>query len=340
MSHFPVTKSNLSAKHLGLFLQDKYPFAGEVSCGLLRSGLNDSYLVKSAQEKFIFRVYSLNWRDKNEILEEIRLLTLLKVKGISVSFPIFNNEGNYIQTFEAPEGERLGVLFSFAEGEKMPNYSKEVHYNVGVLMARIHQITNGMSLQRTTYNADTLLIQPFDQLNGFLLSMSQEWVYLKSLRDFLLCELQTVNTLEIRHGAVHLDIWFDNLNIGKDLTITLFDFDFCGNGWLCLDIAYYMMQLFTVERGDAVWRTKLDNFISGYESITKISDDEKRLLPQLGLALNLFYLGNMCRRFETWSNLFFNELYIKRFVNSIVKRYAEIHGFSASALGNDKPDAK
>ena len=330
MSHFPVTHSNLSATHLGLFLQDKYPFSGEVTCRLVRSGLNDSYLVQAGDEKFIFRVYSLNWREKHEILEEIRLLMLLHENGIVVSYPIRDNTHEYIYTFEAPEGERLGVLFSFAEGEKLQNYSGEAHHNVGVLMARFHQITEGLTLQRTTYNADTLITTPLDQLSQFLPSTTEEWQYMKSLQDFLLRELQSVNTAELRQGAVHLDIWFDNLNITKDLAITLFDFDFCGNGWLCLDIAYYMMQLFNVEREDAVCRSKLDSFIAGYESITIISDEEKRLLPQLGLALNLFYLGNMCRRFENWSNVFLSEMYLKRFVIGIVKRYADIHGLPDS----------
>jgi Ser/Thr protein kinase RdoA (MazF antagonist) len=33
--------------------------------------------------------------------------------------------------------------------------------------------------------------------------------------------------------------------------VTIFDFDFCGNGWLCLDIAYYILHLHNIEKYEA-----------------------------------------------------------------------------------------
>jgi Ser/Thr protein kinase RdoA (MazF antagonist) len=122
---------------------------------------------------------------------------------------------------------------------------------------------------------------------------------------------------------VHLDIWFDNLNISDNNTITLFDFDFCGNGWLCLDIAYYILQLHSTEKDETERAEKMASFYRGYQTIEKISDEEKRIIPTLGVCLYYFYLGVQCSRFHNWSNTFLNEVYLKRFITVLIKSYYE-----------------
>ena len=36
-----------------------------------------------------------------------------------------------------------------------------------------------------------------------------------------------LNEKHIRFGAVHLDVWFDNMHIDKEKEVTFFDFDHC-----------------------------------------------------------------------------------------------------------------
>ena len=85
MIHFPVTNSNLSATHIGLFLQEKYSLSKDTKCQLIKAGINDTYLISDNLDKFVFRVYSLNWRTKVEIDEEIKLLNELKQIAFSIS---------------------------------------------------------------------------------------------------------------------------------------------------------------------------------------------------------------------------------------------------------------
>lgn len=85
----------------------------------------------------------------------------------------------------------------------------------------------------------------------------------------------------MRYGSVHLDIWFDNLHINDEKEITFFDFDFCGNGYLCFDISYFLFQLHATNLNEEEYQIKAESFVKGYESVTKISDEEKSicLLP-------------------------------------------------------------
>jgi len=320
---FPVTNSTLSTTHLGAFLQGKYHLGNNVSCRLLKTGINDTYLITSGDDKYVFRVYSLNWRSEKEIEEEIRLLNLLKESDIPVSYPIADTAGNYIHELAAPEGKRYGVMFSFAQGEKLLNFPVDVHFRIGEIMAQIHQLTANLKLERLEYSPKVILIDSFEHLKTFLSINTQEMAFMSSVQQYLLNELVNADAGKIRNGIVHMDIWFDNLGIDENGEVTLFDFDFCGNGWLCYDIAYYILQINSTEKDENECRLKTEAFLYGYESITKISDEERRLLPALGVSLYFFYLGIQCQRFDNWSNTFLNETYLKRFINLLVKKYFE-----------------
>jgi len=325
MTHFPVISSNLSPTHLAIFVKEKYGLSNFTLCNLLKAGINHTYLIKDEDKRFIFRIYSLNWRTENEILEEIRLLNLLKANTISVSYPITDKTNNYIQTINAPEGERLAVMFSYAEGEKLLNYDEENHFKIGIIMAQIHQLTKNLELERIEYTPQLLIDDVFNYLSNFLDNDSDEMAFMQSTQKHLLVEFSKIKIEKIRTGTVHLDIWFDNLNISKDGKITIFDFDFCGNGWLCMDIAYYVLQLHSTERDEAICKSKLDSFLAGYESVSEISDEEKRIFPILGISLYFFYIGIQCQRFDNWSNTFLNEMYLKRFINLLIKRYFDLN---------------
>lgn len=329
MKQVPVSSSILSATHLNYFLQERYVFIKNSTCRLIKAGINHTYLITGNAEKYVFRVYSLNWRTEKEVLEELRLINHLKNNNISVSYPLPDQDDNYIQVLHAPEGSRYGVLFSYASGEKLFNFPAATHFGIGEMMALIHRNTSNFTLERVNYTPQTLLMLPFQELKQFVSADTAEMNFMTSTLKYLLKEFNKVNPKYIRQGAVHLDIWFDNLNVDTENRITLFDFDFCGNGWLCLDISYYLLQLHVVETDHKEYSLKAEHFLKGYETVTKISSEERRILPMLGTSLYFFYLGVQCQRFENWSNVFINEVYLKRYINFRVKTQYDFYNMPA-----------
>jgi Ser/Thr protein kinase RdoA (MazF antagonist) len=323
MHHFPVSNSTLSPTHLSSYIGNQYNLDHPVHCRILKTGINDTYLIDSAAGKFIFRVYSFNWRTEREIMEELRLLDLLRAADLPVSFPLTDQKNGYIQQFEAPEGSRFGVLFTYAPGQKVLDYAPETHHAIGILLAKIHRTSAHLSLDRVTYTPQVLLIDSMNHLRPFLQAHTEVYDWMTATQQFLLKELENINTSQLRQGAVHLDLWFENLNITEEHEVTIFDFDFCGNGWLCLDLAYYIMQVHSTEKNESECHRKVTAFLDGYESIAAISDEEKRLIPLLGVALYFFYLGVQAQRYDNFSNVFFNEVYLKRFIILLVKKYFE-----------------
>ncbi|KYP13237.1 MAG: hypothetical protein A1D16_05800 [Flavihumibacter sp. CACIAM 22H1] len=333
-----VSSSILAAGPLGEFLKAAYGWEGTVTCRLLRAGINHTYSVEikdnatqPASLKFVFRVYSLNWRSQSEILAEIGLIQELKEGGLPVSYPLPAKNGSFIVPVWAPEGQRFGLLFSFAEGSKVHRYPMEVHREAGRVMARFHELTKGKKIEREHYDLARLLHQPFQTIALYLSAEAEEMNYLKELASRLEHELSEAAPF-LRNGVVHLDIWFENFVITADQQLILFDFDFCGNGWPGLDLAFYSMQVHNSERYEAaLYEPNLQAFLEGYQSVLEIPAIERKLLPQLGLALFIFYLGIQCQRFENWSNTFLSEDYLKRFINGLIRRYDLLYSKGAPA---------
>ncbi len=308
MTIFPVSTSTLSEKELGEFIKDAYSLNKNFSCKLFRTGMNHTYFLSDSNTKYVLRVYSYNWRFKLEITEEIELLKLLKDHNLSVSTPIEDKNGKYIQEINAPEGIRYAVLFSFAQGEKVRFLKKETCFLIGSLMAKIHNITLNKTIKRISYDEKSLLELPYQYLTQFFAEKLPEMKFIKEISKFF----QKTDFENTQKGLVHMDIWYDNMAVLNEKEITFFDFDFCGNGWQVLDVGYFCKQLFHVESDKKEYELKMLSFLDGYQSIRALSENEQKLIPKAGLVVFVFYLGVQAQRYD-WSNIFLSENYLKMF---------------------------
>ncbi|CAN1561001.1 COG2334 Putative homoserine kinase type II (protein kinase fold) [Flavobacteriaceae bacterium] len=316
-TEFPVSNSTLSAKELGEFIQRKYNLSKGTECKLFRTGMNHVYMVTDMKEKYVFRVYTFDWRTKTEIAEELRLLIHLKENKTPVSYPIADNLNEYIQEFNAPEGNRFGVLFSFAEGTKSAKFTAETSFFIGQALAKIHKSAENFPLNRIVYNNKVLLVDSLERTRKFFKKETDEIKFLERTANFIDTKFNEIDKEQIRHGAVHLDVWFDNMHFNEENKVTLFDFDFCGNGWLCLDISYFLFQLFSTNLDENDYQIKAESFLKGYEITTPITKEERRILPFVCLGIMTYYISIQCDRYDNWTNIFLNEDHLKRFVGNL-----------------------
>ena len=316
MTTFPVIASILSEKDLGKFIIEKYNLNDSFECKLYRTGVNHTYFISNSNEKYVVRVYCHNWRSKNEIIEELELLKVLKDNNLPISYPISDKNEELIQEINAPEGIRYVVLFSFAEGEKVRFITDENCFTVGSIMAKIHNVTAKKKINRVNYTCDILLEQSYNYLKPFFSEELYEMKFLKE-NGLEISKIFAENSLsENQKGIVHLDIWYDNFSINKENEITIFDFDNCGNGSLILDIGYFCKQLFFIEQDKNQYESKVKSFIDGYKQFRPLSEQEIKLIPEAGASIFIFYLGVQAQRFD-WSNIFLTENYLKMFVGRI-----------------------
>ena len=323
MTTFPVIASILSEKDLGKFIIEKYNLNDSLECKLYRTGVNHTYFISNSNEKYVVRVYCHNWRSKNEIIEELELLKVLKDNNLPISYPISDKNEELIQEINAPEGIRYVVLFSFAKGEKVRFITDENCFTVGSIMAKIHNVTANKKINRVNYSSDILLEQSYNYLKSFFSEDLSEMKFLKETGLEIAKVFAENNLAENQKGIVHLDIWYDNFSINKENEITIFDFDNCGNGNLILDLGYFCKQLFFIEQDKNQYESKAKSFIDGYQQFRTLSEQEIKLIPEAGASIFMFYLGVQAQRFD-WSNIFLTENYLKMFVGRI-KTWLDYH---------------
>ncbi|MGO4820451.1 MULTISPECIES: phosphotransferase [unclassified Flavobacterium] len=313
MTQFPVTSSTLSATALRQMLIEKYGLSQNCTCQLYRTGMNHTYFITNNEAKYVLRVYCHSWRSKTEIVEEIQLLQQLKAKQLSVSYPIADTKGAFIQELNAPEGIRYAVLFSFAEGGKMRFMDTTTCFEIGVLMANIHNITIHQSSNRIHYNVESLLEKPYQYALNHFPESNIAMQYIKGQIEKISHTFEKIDYRKVPEGIVHLDIWYDNMSVTEQNEITFFDFDFCGTGILVLDVAYFCKQLFHIESNKADYEVKKEEFLKGYQSSRLLSQEEIKLIPEAAAAIWVFYLGVQSQRFD-WSNIFLTENYLTMYV--------------------------
>ncbi len=318
MNLFPASSSILAEKSVEAFLKQAYPELFIISTTLIKVWVNDTYLVVGRDQKFIFRIYRYNWRTKGEIQAELDFINLLNGKNIPVSHPIADRQNQWIQEFEAVEGMRYGVLFSYAKGEKRMNLSPLVHFEIGKVMAKIHKLSAELTADRITYNAHVLVENPFEIIKTYLNEADEELAFLLDLKNKIVSFLNDSSFLKNRKGIVHMDIWADNINITDMDDFTIFDFDFCGNGYLIFDYAYHLLMLFITTPDKRSYEEKAINFKKGYLENNILTNQEELSIPMVGAALLFYYLGFQCDKFKA---IFVNKDYVKGYINSRIKAW-------------------
>jgi len=331
MPVFPTQYSTLSSLALGDYIQNIYGFKN-VTCRLLVRNVSDTYLVKNGNEKYIFKLYRNAHRKPDEIRAEAELLNILKERNARISYPICDLNNNQIQSFEAAEGIRNGILFSFAEGKPTHDFYDSRLQSIGKEMAIIHNVTSGISLEhpRRTYDVQTTLIEPLKYIQPEFAELPEEYEWLKTTAEKVAEKINQFNLSKFSYGYCHYDFLPHNFHFDEQDNITFFDFDFAGKGLLANDLMTFYMHYFfevhfkkqTQEEADK----KFEIFLDAYRQVRPVSDEEIAAIPYLGFAFWVFFLEFYQLHFEDWSNTFYTLRFKKErmgWIRSWVEKYCK-----------------
>jgi Ser/Thr protein kinase RdoA (MazF antagonist) len=329
MEIFPAQYSTLSSRALQKHINDNYSL--EVTrCQYLLRGVSDTYVIHTVQSKFILKVYRSCHRSFNEIESEIELLNRLKEGGVKVAFAVADKNGGYIQRFNAAEGERYGVLFIFAPG-KVSLVPNEPELNaIGREMARIHNITAGMELKypRIVYDIETTLINPLKILDPAFVDFPEGLAYLRETAKLVIAKMEQVDTSKFSYGYCHYDLLPKNFHFDEDDSITFFDFDWAGKGYLVNDIMTFFFQyhwrIYHKSMTDEDAQKAFDIFISAYRKLRPLSDEELAAIPYLLFNFQVFGLAFQYINFDDMTNYYFNTRYLKdriEMIRQLVEKY-------------------
>jgi len=294
-SLFPTTYSTLSPDALAVYLGQQYGFAG-TQCQFLVRGVGDTYEVKTATGRYILRVYRPSHRTRPQIVAEIELLLAAKEAGVAVSYPLANRDGQYVHTFPAAEGERHAVLFSYAPGHSVAILGETQLQSLGHQLARFHEVSSTIQLsdKRWTFDWETTLTAPLAQVKPFFTELPEEYAWWQQAAEKTIARLAQTDTTGFSTGFCHFDLLPKNFHFDGD-TLTLFDFDFFGHGWLINDCMTFRTHLdldvhfgrLTREAATQAFNT----FLAAYREIRPLSAAEEAAIPWLSLGWWCFYMG-------------------------------------------------
>jgi Ser/Thr protein kinase RdoA (MazF antagonist) len=324
MEVFPTQYSLLSASALKEKLEQQYGL-NDIKCRLLIHNVGDTYILENADIKYIFKIYRDAHRSLDEIKGEVELLNLLHEGGAKVARPVKDLKGSYIQDFNAAEGIRHGLMFTYAEGEVKQEMNDAQLATLGREMARIHEVTARTELShgRPEFNIQTTLKEPLIRIKPAFTGLETEYDYLIQASEAVIKKMESFDLTSFGYGYCHYDFLPKNFHFDEGGEITFFDFDFAGKGHFVNDLASFYAHFFLMVLQQKMTQEEADRafgvFIAAYQRVRPISQSELEALPYFGFTWWIFYFGFHYDNFEDWSNFFFGPRFIKERVGLIKK---------------------
>lgn len=290
--------------------------------------MSDTYILEHEQTKYILKIYRKDYRSPGEIMGEVELLNILKNNHIPVSYPISDLSGNQIQEFNAAEGIRYGILFSFAIGKVVLDPDDEQLKIIGRNMALMHHVTATCRLQneRITYDIDYTIKRPLALIRSRFQDLSDEYGYLQKIGNKVIMKLAQYDMATFSYGYCHYDLLPKNFHFDEHNNITFFDFDWMGKGLLVNDVMTFLVQLFLLAHLKRISREEADRklikLIEAYRETRNLSDQEVELIPYLGIMFWIHAFGFYEENYDDFAITFFTPRFIKERVE-LIRVWAE-----------------
>lgn len=294
MSLFPTIYSTLDPQALAALVAVRYELPAATGQLLVR-GVGDTYLIKSADQRFILRVYRSSHRSLSQIRAEIEMLCALKEATVPVSYPIADREGQYIQQLQAAEGLRPAVLFSYAPGTTVNKLNDAQLQSLGHAMAAFHNISADVNLkdERWEYNLFTIFDEPLQRLQPAFASIPAEYEWWQKAVQQAKSVLTQLPLYDFSIGYCQYDFLPKNFHFEGD-AITLFDFDFLGMGWLVNDIMTFWTHLCLDVHFGRMTQAEADRsfqlLLTAYRQLRSLSEAELKAIPYLSLGWWCYYM--------------------------------------------------
>lgn len=293
------------------------------SSRLLRSGLNDTYLLTdAANERYIARVYRLNGRTDDEIEFELDFIEHLREKGIGVCPAITTRDGERTWLISCAEGKRKVMLSRFAPGEEIVLADHDAVRAFAASVAALHaaSIDFRPAGPAPLLAMDNLLQVPLRTLHATGLIPEDNMNQLDRIGEELTGEFAKLGASQWSLNFCHGDLHGQNAHRTANGNITHFDFDFSNQGWHAYDLAVFRWSAWINKDKD-----RWEPFISEYTAHQPVDATAFKAMPLLAALRHFFHMGVLCRLAPQSGSGFLNRVVIERqikFVQGLIEEYA------------------
>mgnify|MGYP000182659935 CR=1 FL=1 len=192
----------------------------------------------------------------------------------------------------APEGERVGALFASAGVVEAREISAAQSRDLGRLAGMLHATVDGgnASYARPPIDEDALIDAPLAATRGAIAG-GDDLAFLETVAERVRHRLSELPRGAPDYGYCHGDLHPGNVRFDTSGQPTLFDFDFCGDGWRAYDLAVFLWNTFG-ERRPRRWReSRWRAFLRGYREVRPLPEGLDEAVPLFLAARQIWFIG-------------------------------------------------
>ena len=245
---------------------------------------NTNYFLSINKNKFILTIYEK--RVKSEDLPFFSdLMTSLNKANFKCPAPILNNNNQTITDFN---GKKL-MIVSFLEGKAKQNLTPVNCKSIGFEIAKMHQLTKNLKLNRQNDLSVNSWRKLFDKVRDKCTEIHKD---LPKLIEENLNDVEKNWPKNLPKGIIHADLFHDNIFFLQDKFSGVIDFYFSCEDFFAFEIAICFNALcFDGLKNNLSFNvTKAKNFIDGYTSVRKLSEEELNSIKVLSQGAALRFL--------------------------------------------------
>lgn len=256
--------------------------------GIAEGVENSNYLLVTERDgvetKFILTIFEKRMNEE-DLPFYLGLMQHMAAEGIPSPLPISARNGSVIQ--RTPDGKPC-VLVSFLTGRSVRQIQNHHARGLGEMMAKMHIAAKSYTGKRP----NALSLAGWRKLFEKTADRADECI--DGLRDAIENELHYLMSnwpgpARLPSGVVHADVFPDNVFFRDGKLSGVIDFYFaCSDSWMYdLTIA---LNAWCFENDGSFNVTKARYMLAGYQSVRRLTDDERKYLPVLARGAALRFL--------------------------------------------------
>ncbi|MGF7036472.1 Ser/Thr protein kinase RdoA (MazF antagonist) [Paenibacillus mucilaginosus] len=286
-------RSVLDPQYLEYCLSKLYDIGEWNECLYWLRGLNDTYRVRTSSGYYILRVYRCSI-DESDVAYELSLLTQLKTKLSSmdtkVSEPIAKKDNTLHTVLNAPEGNRIAVIFRYLQGTENVLHDEKSCFSFGRSAAELHSAMDQINIIQPRYDLDTnfLISQSLDRIVNYIREQNGATLFLDEFANALIERINTAAGHGLDWGICHGDMHGNNNAFQEGDHFTHYDFEWSAKGWRAYDLAQVRGRKRQLEdRKEQLWNA----LISGYRSVRDFSAHDESAIELFMIARRFWVMG-------------------------------------------------
>lgn len=253
--------------------------------------LNTNYLVFTSKGKFVLRVLE-GHRSYEAEKEELDFLLELNTI-IPCSVPCSTVDGEVLIKYNG----RMMSLFYFIEGEKLTEINENFLTQIGKLLGKMHLFSKNKVLNRKTRIDEKYY---FSKINMEQVPITEEE------RKNLLSLYEKISMIDFSSlpcGVIHNDIFPDNIFVKDGVVSGIIDFNDSTFAPFIFDLGIVINYWIRINNfPPEIEKRYVEIFLNSYESVRKLTPEEKSLLDMGILKMALAFIFLRINKFSVKDN--------------------------------------